>query len=193
MPTVSTSRLNTTIHTNESIDPEQLTMPIPTPAGALSVTFRVLCLRCPGARLRLVSLELKLPWFLDEEYRALIATEATIPLVAAEVAAAASEANRVALMAAQSVPKFRSVVERDSYEELRTTHAAIEQIRLSLRRLRTEQGSMLALLGEVVASLGRLPAVAVTVTVPDRTGGRRKRGKEEGTIGAGYGEGENGE
>ncbi|ELR10638.1 hypothetical protein GMDG_04905 [Pseudogymnoascus destructans 20631-21] len=193
-------------------------MPIPTPARALSVTFRVLCLRCLRAKARGVpahdcvwsassskceyctvqhSTCVPLPWFLDEEYRALVAAETTIPVVAADVTAAASEANWVALVAAQSVPKFSSVTERDSYEELRATRAAIEagmgQIWSSLHRLRTEQGSVPALLGEVVAALGRLPAIAVAATVPDRTGGRRKRGEEEGTIGAGYGEGENGE
>ncbi|ELR08131.1 hypothetical protein GMDG_02953 [Pseudogymnoascus destructans 20631-21] len=195
-------------------------MPIPTPAGAPSVAFRVLCLRCLRAKARGVPahdcvsspssskceyctcvpasfLVAFSAWFLDEEYRALIVAETTIPLVAADVASAASEANRVALVAAQSIPKFCSVAERDSYKELRTTRAAIEagmgQIRSLLRRLRTEQGSMPALLGEVVAALGRLPAVAVAATVPDRTGGRRKRGEEEGTICAGYGEGKNGE
>ncbi|ELR03264.1 hypothetical protein GMDG_06014 [Pseudogymnoascus destructans 20631-21] len=182
-------------------------MPIPTPAGALSVTFQVLCLRCLRAKARSVlahdcvwspssskceycttqqSTCVPLPWFLDEKYRVLIAAETTIPLVAADFAAAASEANRVALMAAQSVPKFCSVPERDSYEELHATRAAIEagmgQIRSSLRCLRTEQGSVPALLGEVVAALGRLPAVAVAAMVPDRTGGRRKRGRRRAPL-----------
>ncbi|OAF55924.1 hypothetical protein VC83_07987 [Pseudogymnoascus destructans] len=103
------------------------------------------------------------------------------------IKAAAAKANRVALVAAQSVPKFRSAAERDSYEELRATRATLEaglamsiplscQIRSSLRRLRTEQGSVLALLVEVVAAVGRLPAVAVTAMVPDCTGGRKKGG-----------------
>ncbi|ELR09243.1 hypothetical protein GMDG_08681 [Pseudogymnoascus destructans 20631-21] len=173
-------------------------MPIPTPAGALG-RFPGPVWRCLRAKAQGVpahdcvwspssskckycttqhSTCVPLPWFLNEEYRALVAAEATIPVVAADVAAAASEANRVALVAAQSVPKFRSVVERDSYEELCATRAAIEagmgQIRSSLRRLRMEQGSMPALLGEVVAALGGLPAVAVTAMVPDRTGGRRR-------------------
>jgi hypothetical protein len=41
--------------------------------------------------------EEQLPWFLDEEYRALVAAEAATP---ADIAAAATEANRVALVAA---------------------------------------------------------------------------------------------
>ncbi|OAF54402.2 hypothetical protein VC83_09430 [Pseudogymnoascus destructans] len=138
-------------------------MPVPPPAGALSVAFRVLCLHylrakaqgvqehacvwspssskceyCTGQHSPCVSL----PWFLDEEYRALVAAEAAVPVVAANVVAATAEANRVALVAAQSVPKFRSAAERDSYEEARAMRAAIEaefaQIRSSLRRLRTE-------------------------------------------------------
>ncbi|ELR02463.1 hypothetical protein GMDG_08817, partial [Pseudogymnoascus destructans 20631-21] len=108
---------------------------------------------------------------------------------------------RVALVAAQSVPKFHSAAERDSYEELRATRAALEaglaQIRSSLRRLRTEQGSVPALLGEVVAAVGRLPAVAVAATAPDHAGGRKKGGGEGGEgegdgFGAQYGAEEDG-
>ncbi|ELR03878.1 hypothetical protein GMDG_06418 [Pseudogymnoascus destructans 20631-21] len=148
------------------------------------------CEYCTGQHSPCVSL----PWFLDEEYRALVAAEAALPVVAANVVAAAAEANRVALVAAQSILKFRSAAERDSYEEARATHAAIEagfaQIRSSLRRLRTEQGGVPALLEEVVAAVGKLPAVAATAaTVPVR-GGRRKEGEGEGegTFGAEYGE-----
>ncbi|ELR05827.1 hypothetical protein GMDG_01904 [Pseudogymnoascus destructans 20631-21] len=129
------------------------------------------------------------PWFLDEEYRVLAAAEAADPWDPVAVEAAAAEANWVALVAAQSVPKFRSAAERDSYEELRATRAALEvglaQIWSSLRRLRTEQGSVPALLGEVVAAVGRLPAIAVAATVPDHAGGRKKRGG-----GGGEGEGD---
>ena len=49
---------------------------------------------------------------------------------------------------------------------------------------------MLALLGEVVATLGKLPAVAVPATAPGRARRRSSGGGEEGegTVGAGYGE-----
>ncbi|ELR03024.1 hypothetical protein GMDG_05875 [Pseudogymnoascus destructans 20631-21] len=83
--------------------------------------------RSPGARLRLVFFIVKLPWSLDKEYRALLAAEAALPVVAADIVAAAADANRVALVAAQSVPKFHSAAERDSYEEARATRAAIEE------------------------------------------------------------------
>ncbi|ELR08564.1 hypothetical protein GMDG_03259 [Pseudogymnoascus destructans 20631-21] len=187
-------------------------MPIPTPAGALSGAFHVLCLHCLQAKARGIkdhdcvwspasskceyctaqhSTCVPLPWFLDEEYRVLAATKAADPWDPVAVEAAATEANRVALVAAQSVPKFRSAAERDSYEELHATCAALEaglaQIRSSLRRLRTEQGSMPAILGEVVAAVGRLPAVAVAATVPDRAGGRKKGG---GGGGEGKGDGD---
>ncbi|ELR03382.1 hypothetical protein GMDG_06123 [Pseudogymnoascus destructans 20631-21] len=145
----------------------------------------------PGACLHLVSLVVKLPWFLDEEYRGLVAAKAALPVVTADVVAAAVEANRVAT---QSVPKFRSAAERDSYEEARATRAAIEagfaQIQSSLRRLRTEQGGVPALLEEVVAAVGKLPAVAATAAMVPVRAGRRKEG--EGTFGAEYGEWEGG-
>lgn len=48
------------------------------------------------------------------------------PVVPDDITAAATEANRVALVAAQSLPKFRSVAERDAYEEARALRAAIE-------------------------------------------------------------------
>ncbi|OBT81171.1 hypothetical protein VE02_10387 [Pseudogymnoascus sp. 03VT05] len=133
-----------------------------------------------------------------EEFAALRAAEEATPLVAADVAAAATEANRVALLAAQSVPKFRSEAERDLYEEARATRAALElglaisrppsfvcfganskqQIQSSLRHLQTEQESVPALLGELVAAVGNLPTAATPVAVPTR-GGRRKEGDEE--------------
>ncbi|ELR01934.1 hypothetical protein GMDG_08778, partial [Pseudogymnoascus destructans 20631-21] len=110
-------------------------MPILTPAGALSGAFHVLCLRCLRAKARGIkdhdcvwspasskceyctaqhSTCVLLPWFLDEEYRVLAAAEAAHPWDPVAVEAAAAEANRVALVAAQSVPKFRSAAERDS-------------------------------------------------------------------------------
>ncbi|ELR09100.1 hypothetical protein GMDG_03684 [Pseudogymnoascus destructans 20631-21] len=142
-----------------------------------------------------------LPWFLDEEYCVLAAAEAADPWDPVAVEAAAAEANRVALVAPQSVPKFHSAAERNSYEELRAMHAALEaglaQIWSSLRHLRMEQGSVPALLGEVVAAVGRLPAVAVTTTVPDCAGGRKKGGGGGGEVegdvfGAQYGVEEDG-
>ncbi|ELR08017.1 hypothetical protein GMDG_02855 [Pseudogymnoascus destructans 20631-21] len=132
---------------HERVDPN-LKMPVPPPAGALSVAFRVLYLHCLRAKARGVQAHacvwspssskceyctgqhspcVSLPWFLDEEYRALVAAEAALPVVAANVVAAAAEANRVALVAAQSVPKFCSAAERDSYKEARATRAAIEE------------------------------------------------------------------
>ncbi|ELR07066.1 hypothetical protein GMDG_08243 [Pseudogymnoascus destructans 20631-21] len=197
-------------------------MPILTPAGALSGAFRVLCLRCLRAKACGIkdhdcvwspasskceyctaqhSTCVPLPWFLDEEYRVLAAAEAADPWDPTAVEAAAAEANRVALVAAQSVPNFRSAAERDSYEELRATRAALEaglaQIRSSLHRLRMEQGSVPALLGEVVAAVGRLPTIAVAATVSDRAGGRKKGGAEGGEgegdgFGAQYGAEEDG-
>ena len=44
--------------------------------------------------------EEQLPWFLDEEYAALVAMEAATPVVPATIVAAAIEANWVALVAA---------------------------------------------------------------------------------------------
>ncbi|ELR10033.1 hypothetical protein GMDG_04438 [Pseudogymnoascus destructans 20631-21] len=197
-------------------------MLIPTPARALSGAFCVLCLRGLRAKARGVRDHdcvwfpasskceyctaphytcIPLPWFLDEEYRVLAATEAADPWDPAAVEATATEANRVALVAAQSIPKFRSAAERDSYEELHARHPALEaglaQIRSSLCRLWTEQGSVPALLGEVVAAVGRLPAVAVTAMVPDHAGGRKKGGDEGGEgeghrFGAQYGAEEDG-
>ncbi|ELR10236.1 hypothetical protein GMDG_04624 [Pseudogymnoascus destructans 20631-21] len=147
-------------------------MLILTPAGALSCVFHVICLRCLRAKARGIkdhdcvwspasskceycmaqhSTCVPLPWFLDEEYRVLAAAEAADPWEPVAFEAAAAEANRMALVAAQSVPKFRSAAECDSYEELRAMCAALEaglaQIRSSLRCLRTEQGSVPALLG----------------------------------------------
>ncbi|ELR04555.1 hypothetical protein GMDG_06845 [Pseudogymnoascus destructans 20631-21] len=122
-------------------------MPIPTPAGALLGEFHVLCLRCLRAKARGIkdhdcvwspasskceyctaqhSTCVPLPWFLDEEYRVLAAAEAADPWDPVTVEAAAAEANWVALVAAQSVPKFRSAAERDSYEELHATLTALE-------------------------------------------------------------------
>ncbi|ELR04702.1 hypothetical protein GMDG_01560 [Pseudogymnoascus destructans 20631-21] len=103
-----------------------------------------------------------LPWFLGEEF--------------------------AALLAAQSMHKFRSEAERDLYEE-RATRAALElglaQIRSSLRRLRTEQESVPALLGELVAAVGKLPTAAAPVVAPTRGDGRREG--EDGEVGAAYG------
>ncbi|ELR07637.1 hypothetical protein GMDG_02685 [Pseudogymnoascus destructans 20631-21] len=110
-------------------------------------------------------------------------------LVPADVVATATEANRVALLAAQSMPKFRSEAERDLYEEARATRAALElglaQIRSSLRRLRTEQESVPALLGELVAAVGKLPTAATPVVAPTRGDGRREG--EDGEVGVAYG------
>ncbi|OBT81139.1 hypothetical protein VE02_10392, partial [Pseudogymnoascus sp. 03VT05] len=68
-----------------------------------------------------------------------------------------------------SVPKFRSEAERDLYEEARATWAALKlglaQIRSSLRRLRIEQESVPALLGELVAAVGNLPTAATPAAV----------------------------
>ncbi|ELR09662.1 hypothetical protein GMDG_08701, partial [Pseudogymnoascus destructans 20631-21] len=164
---------------------KESTMLVPTPSGALTVAFHVLCLRCLRAKARGIQSHdcvwsstsskcgyctaqhspcVPLPWFLGEEFAALLAAEEATPLILAEVVAAATEANRVALLAAQSVPKFRSEAERDLYEEARATRAALElglaQIRSSLRRLRTEQESVPALLGELVAAVGKLPTAA---------------------------------
>ncbi|ELR10028.1 hypothetical protein GMDG_04433 [Pseudogymnoascus destructans 20631-21] len=123
-----------------------LTLPILTPTGALSGAFRVLCLRCLRAKARGVkdhdcvlspasskceyctaqhSTCIPLPWFLDEEYRVLVTAEAADPWDLAAIKAAAAEANWMALVAAQSIPKFCSAAEHDSYEELHTTRAAI--------------------------------------------------------------------
>ncbi|ELR02113.1 hypothetical protein GMDG_08792, partial [Pseudogymnoascus destructans 20631-21] len=94
----------------------------------------------------------------------LLAAEEATTLIPADVVAAATEANRVALLAAQSVPKYRSKAERDLYEEARATRAALDlalaQIRSSLRRLQMEQESVPALLGELVAAVGKLPTAA---------------------------------
>ncbi|ELR10477.1 hypothetical protein GMDG_04758 [Pseudogymnoascus destructans 20631-21] len=170
-------------------------MPVPPPAGALSVTFCILCLRCLRAKARGLQAHacvwspssskceyctgqhspcISLPWFLDEEYRALVAAEAALPVIAANVVAAATEANRVALAHAT-----RAAIE-----------AGFTQIRSSLRRLRTEQGGVPALLEEVVAAVGKLPAVTATAaTVPVRAGRRKEgEGEGEGTFGGEYGE-----
>ncbi|OAF56188.1 hypothetical protein VC83_07361 [Pseudogymnoascus destructans] len=158
------------------------------PPGALSGASRVLCLRCLWAKASGVkdhdcvwspasskceyctaqhSTCVLLPWFLGEEYRVLFAAEVADPWDPAAIEAAAAEANWC-----------------DSYEELRATRATIvvglAQIRSSLRRLRTEQGSVPALLGEVMAAVGRLTVVAVAATVPDRAGGRKKGGDGDG-------------
>ncbi|ELR07947.1 hypothetical protein GMDG_02806 [Pseudogymnoascus destructans 20631-21] len=145
----------------------------------------------PVPRLHLVpdQFEVWLPWFLGEEFAALRAAEEATPLIPADIAAAATEANRVALLAAQSMPKFRSDVERDLYEEARATQAALEsglaQIRSSLRRLRTEQESVPALLGELVAAVGKLPTAAAPAVAPTRGDGRKEG--EDGEVGAAYG------
>ncbi|OAF59129.1 hypothetical protein VC83_04178 [Pseudogymnoascus destructans] len=111
-------------------------------------------------------------------FAALLAAEEATPLIPADVVAAATEANRVALLAAQSMPKFRSEAERDLYEEARATRAALElglaQIQSSLRRLRTEQESVPALLGELVVAVGKLPTTAAPAVAPTRGDGRRE-------------------
>ncbi|ELR03119.1 hypothetical protein GMDG_05952 [Pseudogymnoascus destructans 20631-21] len=182
-------------------------MPVPTPSGALSAAFRVLCLRCLRAKAHGIQSH-KCVWsaasskcgyctaqhsacvlFLGEEFAALRTAEKATPLVPADVAAATTEANRVTLLAAQSVPKFRSEAERDLYEKARATRAALEsglaQIRLSLRRLWTEQESVPALLGELVAAVGKLPTAANPAVAPTRGDGRRKEG-QDGEVGAAY-------
>ncbi|OAF57672.1 hypothetical protein VC83_05546 [Pseudogymnoascus destructans] len=127
-------------------------MPVPTPSGALTVAFRVLCLRCLRAKARGIQSHdcvwsptsskcgycmsqhspcVPLPWFLGEEFEA--------------------------LLAAQSMPKFRSEVERDLYEEARATRAAV----------------------------GKLPTAAAPAVAPTRGDGRREG--EDGEVGAAYG------
>ncbi|ELR10525.1 hypothetical protein GMDG_04800 [Pseudogymnoascus destructans 20631-21] len=112
------------------------------------------------------------------------------PPIPADVAAAATEANRVTLLATQSIPKFRSEAERGLYKEARTTRAALElglaQIRSSLRRLRMEQESIPALLGELVAAVGKLPTAAAHAVATTRGDGR-KEGEEDREVGAAYG------
>ncbi|OBT81224.1 hypothetical protein VE02_10360 [Pseudogymnoascus sp. 03VT05] len=131
-------------------------MLVPVPSRALADSFRVL-----------------------PKFAALVAAKAATPLLDANVVAAAVEANRVLLLAAASVPKFRSKAERDLYEEARATQAALESgLALSLRCLRTEQESVPALLGELVAAVGKLPTAATPVAVPTQ-GSRRKEGDEE--------------
>ncbi|ELR08225.1 hypothetical protein GMDG_08623 [Pseudogymnoascus destructans 20631-21] len=172
-------------------------MPVPTPSGALTVAFCVLCLRCLRAKARGIQSHdcvwsltsskcgyctsqhspcvpegFLLPWFLGEEFAALLAAEEATPLIPAD-----------------SMPKFRSEAERDLYEEARATRAALElglaQIRSSLRRLRTEQESVSALLGELVAAVGKLPTAAAPAVAPTRGDGRREG--EDGEVGAAYG------
>ncbi|OBT68855.1 hypothetical protein VE03_02040 [Pseudogymnoascus sp. 23342-1-I1] len=122
-------------------------MPIPAPAGALPAAFRVLCMRCLRAKARGIEAHecvwspttlkceyctsqhagcVPLPWYLGEEYQALLDIETSTNPSPAAITAAAAEANRVALVAAQSVPKFSSSAELGIYEELRATRAAIE-------------------------------------------------------------------
>jgi hypothetical protein len=63
-------------------------------------------------------------------------------------------------------------------------------VRLALRRLRTDQERLLALLEDVVAAVGKLPVVALAATTPSRVG-KRKAGEMEGgeaTMGVEYGE-----
>ncbi|OBT81104.1 hypothetical protein VE02_10365 [Pseudogymnoascus sp. 03VT05] len=184
-------------------------MPVPVPSGALADSFRVLCVRCLRAISRgaaahtcvwsltsskcsyctsqhspcvPVGFLLLFGFAFRPEFAALVAAKAATPLLDADVVAAAVKANRVLLLAAASVPKFRSEAERDLYEEARATWAALEsglaQIQSSLRCLRTEQESVLALLGELVAAVGKLPTAATPVAVLTR-GGRRKEGDEE--------------
>ncbi|OAF56651.1 hypothetical protein VC83_07197 [Pseudogymnoascus destructans] len=129
-------------------------------------------------------------WFLGEEFAALRDAEEAIPLIPADVAAAATDANRVTLLAAQSVPKFRSEAQCDLYEEAHATRAALEsglaQIQSSLRHLRTEHESVLALLGELVAAVGKLPTAAAPTVAPTQGDGRKK-GEKDGEVGAAYG------
>ncbi|ELR07070.1 hypothetical protein GMDG_08247 [Pseudogymnoascus destructans 20631-21] len=93
------------------------------------------------------------------------------------------------VLAAQSVPKFRSEAERDLYEEARATRAALElglaQIWSSLTRLRTEQENIPALVGELVAAVGKLPTAAAPAVTTTQGDGRRE-GKD-GEVGAAYG------
>ncbi|ELR06152.1 hypothetical protein GMDG_07807 [Pseudogymnoascus destructans 20631-21] len=177
-------------------------MPVPTPSGALTVTFHVLYLHCLWAKAHGIQSHdyiwsstssecgyctaqhspcVPLPWFLGEEFAALLAAEEATPLISADVVAAATEANRVAILAAQSMPKFRPEAERDLYKEARASQAALElglaQIRSSLRRLRTEQESVPALLGELVAAVGKLPTTAAPAVAPTWGNGRGRMGK----------------
>ncbi|ELR03691.1 hypothetical protein GMDG_06331 [Pseudogymnoascus destructans 20631-21] len=130
-----------------------------------------------------------LPWFLGEEFAALHTAEEATPLIPADIAAAATKANRVSLLAAQSIPKFRSEVERDLYKESRATRAALEsgiaQILSSLRHLRMEHESFPAFLGELVAAVGKLPTAAAPAVAPTR-GDVRKEGENR-EIGVAYG------
>jgi len=57
---------------------------------------------------------------------------AAVPPLADPIIAAAKEADRVTVLAAQSVPKFASAAEAASYEELRALRAAIGSLEGSL-------------------------------------------------------------
>ncbi|ELR02228.1 hypothetical protein GMDG_01021 [Pseudogymnoascus destructans 20631-21] len=165
------------------------------------VAFRVLCLHCLRAKARGIQSHdcvwsptnskcgyctaqyspcVPLPWFVGEEFAALLAAEEATPLIPADVVAAATEANQVALLAAQSVPKFRSEAERDLYKEARATRAALE---LGL----AVTNSVIAVPSpdELVAAVGKLPTAAAPAVTPTRGDGRREG--EDGEVGAAYG------
>ncbi|OAF60389.1 hypothetical protein VC83_03268 [Pseudogymnoascus destructans] len=207
-------------------------MPVPTPYGALSAAFRVLCLRCLRAKACGIpshdcvwsaasskcgyctaqhSACVPLPWLLGEEFAALRAAEEATPLIPANVAATATEANWVTLLAAQSIPKFCSEAECDLYEEARATRAALKSglavsrplLRGGTRHSGCPQvgacsNSVVAVpsadgtgerpgsLGELVDAVGKLPTTAVPAVVPTRGDGR-KEGGEDGEVGAAYG------
>ncbi|ELR03582.1 hypothetical protein GMDG_06236 [Pseudogymnoascus destructans 20631-21] len=186
-------------------------MPIPTPSGALSAAFRVLCLCCLRAKARGIQSHecvwsaasykcgyctvqhlacVPLPWFLGEEFEALHTAEEATPLVPADVATAATEANQVALLAAQTMPKFRSEVERDLYEEACTTRAALESGLAMTNSVVTAlsadgTGERPGSLGGVGGCCGKLPTTAAPVVTPTRGDGRKEG--EDGKVGAAYG------
>ncbi|OBT81248.1 hypothetical protein VE02_10374 [Pseudogymnoascus sp. 03VT05] len=157
-------------------------MPVPMPSRALADSFCVFYCTSQHSLCVLVGFLLLFGFAFRPKFAALVAAKAATPLLDANVVATAVKANRVLLLAAASVPKFCSEVERDLYEEARATQAALKsglaQIRSSLHCLRTEQESVPALLGELVAAVGKLPTAATPLAVPTQ-GGRRKEGDEE--------------
>ncbi|KFY92209.1 hypothetical protein V500_04248, partial [Pseudogymnoascus sp. VKM F-4518 (FW-2643)] len=137
------------------------TMPVPAPASALTEAFRQLCMRC-----------------------AIVNAETSSNPNPAAIKAAATEAGRVATLAAVNMLKFCSPFELSAYIESRATRSAIEDGLRDSGLLLTEQTRASSLLEGVAAgvkevekAVGKLP---VAVAAASCVGGKkRKRGEGE--------------
>ncbi|KFY58479.1 hypothetical protein V496_06113 [Pseudogymnoascus sp. VKM F-4515 (FW-2607)] len=182
-------------------------MPVPPPSGALTVAFRVLCMRCVrrkatvpdhdcvwsptsskcGYCVAQKSTCAPMSWFLADEYETLIDAETSSNPDPAAIKAAAAEAVRVATLAAAQMPKFRSEFELSAYMESVALRNSVEdclrRVRLAVTALHTEQSRASSLLEGAVAAVKdageEVKKVAVAVAAASLVKKRKRNEGEE--------------